>query len=88
LVGVGAVLGAVAIVVVAVRDHDDKTRRMGPASVAEWECTHRGIHCDEEPATSIEEHWIQRERAYKAGLAGCVALAGGAAFMVIRRRRR
>src|SRR5881397_2006481 len=76
-IGTAAVLGAVTIAIVAGEDHDRKTRRIARASVAEWYCVHRGVRCDEQKSAAIEESWMRRERAYKAGFALCLALVCG-----------
>jgi hypothetical protein len=87
-IGTAAVLGAVTIAIVAGEDHDRKTRRIARASVAEWYCAHRGVRCDEQSSASVEESWVRRERAYKAGFAVCIVVACGSAVVLILRRRR
>jgi hypothetical protein len=88
LMGIVAVLGAVTIAIVSMGDHDRKTGRIARASVAEWYCVHRGVRCDEDKSAAIEESWVRREWAYKAGFALCVGVACGSAVVLILRRRR
>ena len=78
-------LAIVAIVAVAVFDHELKIRRMNDASVTAWYCAHGGIRCEEDTPEAIEARWAERERAYK--VAGGVLLFVGSVMVVANRRR-
>jgi hypothetical protein len=82
------VASAVTIAIVAVKDHDQKTRRMERASVTDWACAHGGTHCGEETSAEIEDKWSRRERGYKVGFALCLAVVSGSVIVLILRRRR
>jgi hypothetical protein len=82
-----AVIFAVGLAVVAVKDHRHTRDRLDRADVFVWYCAHRQQFCDRAKPKAIHDGWVTREYAYDAIEGVFAAVFVGAGIWLLRSRR-